>query len=117
MADDGVKPKLAKIEASDVAFDNIKPTVNVKLKVKIPLQARIGHIEEKLKPVPIGVCNVRGIEADTGSFFITNERWRERDDLLGWVRRQEPRSGFTISIDKSSLKRSFLMMQCERCGE
>jgi len=96
VADDGVEPKPAKIEASD----DVKPTVNVKLKVKIPFQARIGHNEEKSKPVPTSVF---GIEVDTISFFITNERWKERDDLLGWVRRQAARARFTISIDKSSL--------------
>ena len=110
VADDGVEPKPAKIEASD----DVKPTVNVKLKVKIPFQARIGHIEEKSKPVPTSVF---GIEVDTISFFITNERWKERDDLLGWVRRQTARARFTISIDKSSLKRPYLTMQYERSDE
>jgi len=55
----------------------------VKLKVKIPFKAHIGHIEEKSKLVPTGVGNVRGIEVDIDSFLITNERWGERDDLLG----------------------------------
>jgi len=83
VADDGVELKSAIIEASDVTSGDVKLTVNVKLKVKIPFQAHIGHIEEKPKPVPTGVGNVRGIEVDTGSFFITNERWGERNDLLG----------------------------------
>ncbi|KEH22227.1 hypothetical protein MTR_7g034570 [Medicago truncatula] len=48
VADDDVEPKPAIIEASG----DVKPTVNVKLKVKIPFQARIAHIEEKPKPVP-----------------------------------------------------------------
>jgi len=35
----------------NVADDRVepKPTVNVKLKVKIPFQAHVGHIEEKSK--------------------------------------------------------------------
>jgi len=37
--------------------------------------------------------------------------------LLGWVHRQTTREGFTISIDKSSLKKVILEMQCERSGE
>ena len=57
----------------------------MKLKAKIPFQTQIDHIEEKPKPVPTGVSKVRGIEVETGSSFMTNERWRERDDLLGWV--------------------------------
>jgi hypothetical protein len=58
----------------------VKPTVNVKpFKVKIPIEARIGKIEEP-KPVPIGiVCEGR----DTASFFITNARWKERQEC--WV--------------------------------
>jgi hypothetical protein len=138
MVDDGVEPKPAKIEASDeasgvgvgsgVASDVVKPNVNVKLKVKIPFQAHIGHIEEKHKQVPTGhieekpkpklvPTGVRGVEVYTGSFLTTNERWREREYLLGWVRRQVARAEFTISIDKSSLKRSHLTMQRERSDE
>ncbi|AES79360.1 hypothetical protein MTR_7g064870 [Medicago truncatula] len=89
VADDGVEPKPAIIEASG---DN-KPTVNVKLKVEIPFQA---YIEEKPKPVPTDVAKLR-----------------ERDDLFGWVRRQAARAGFTISID-ISLKRPTFTMQFER---
>ena len=120
VADDDVEPIPAKNEASDDAFGegsgDVKPTVNVKpfqrCQVKIPFQARIGKIEEP-KPVPIGVvCEVR----DTASFFTTNARWREREELLGWVRRQGERAGFTVCIDKSVIKRPYLTMQCERSG-
>ena len=37
--------------------------------------------------------------------------------MLGWVHRQVESVGFTISIDKYSLKRPTLTMQCERSGE
>jgi len=85
-----VEPKPAKMEASG----DIKPTIDVKLKVKISFQTHIGHIEEKPKPVPTGhieekpkpksaPTGVRGIEVDTGSFFTTNEKWGEREHLLG----------------------------------
>ena len=117
VAGDDVEPKPAKIEAfgdaSGVGSGDVKPTVNVKpFKVKIPFQANIGKIEEP-KPIPIGVvCKVR----NTASFFTTNARWREREELLGWVRRQGERVGFTVSIDKSILKRPYLMMQCEWSG-
>jgi len=66
VADDGVELKSAIIEASDVTSGDVKLTVNVKLKVKIPFQA---HIEEKPKLVPTAVAKVRGIEVDTDSFF------------------------------------------------
>jgi len=128
VADDGVEPKPAKIEASSVASDDVKPTKDVKFKVKIHFQAHIVHNQTKPKPVPTGNFNfeekpkpvptgVRVIEVNTGSFFATNERWRDREELLGWVCRQAVRAEFTISIDKSSLIRPYLTMQCERSGE
>jgi len=45
-----------------------------------------------------------------GHFFTTNERWKDREELLGWVRRQAARAGFTISIDKSSTITSYMNM-------
>jgi len=64
MADDGVEPKPAKIEAFDkasgvdvgsgIASGDVKPNVDVKFKVKIPFQAHIGHNQEKPKSVPTG---------------------------------------------------------------
>ena len=94
-----------------ISFDfPSKPTNDVKFKVKIPFQVEAhilhnqanpvptGNFEEKPKPVTTGV---RVIEINTGSFFTTIERWRDREELLGWVRRQAARAGFTISIDKS----------------
>ncbi|AES61098.2 hypothetical protein MTR_1g075860 [Medicago truncatula] len=73
-----------------------------------------GNFEEKPKPVPTGV---HVIQVNTGSFFTTNERWKDREELLGWVRRQAGRAGFTISIDKSSTIVPYMTMPCERSGE
>ena len=53
VADDGVEPKPAKIEASGVASNDVKPNVDVKFKVKIPFQAHIVHNQEKPKPVSL----------------------------------------------------------------
>jgi len=130
VVDDAVEPKPEKNKASGVgvgsgvASDDVKPTKQVELKVKIPFQARIvhnqstpvktGNFEEKPKAVPTGV---HVIKENTGSFFTTNERWKDREELLGWVRRQAARAGFTISIDKSSTITPYMTMQCERSGE
>jgi len=112
-AGDDVEPKPTKKEASGDASGDVKPTVNVKpFRVKIPFQARIGKIEEP-KPVPIGVvCEGR----DTASYFTTYARWKERQELLDWVRRQGARAGFGVCIDKCVIKRPYLTMQCERSG-
>ncbi|AES91911.1 hypothetical protein MTR_4g120790 [Medicago truncatula] len=93
VADDDVEPKPAKNEASGEGSGNVKPTINLKpFKVQISMQARIGKIEEP-KRVPIGVvCEVR----DTASFFTTNARWREREELLTWVRRQGVKAGYGV---------------------
>jgi len=122
MAEDGVEPKLGKNKASGEG----KPTNDVKFKVKIPFQVEAhivnnqsklvptGNFEENRKPVPTGV---RVIEANTGSFLTTIERWKDREELLGWVRRQAARAKFTISIDKSSTITPYMTIQCERSGE
>jgi len=134
VGEDGVEPKPAKSKVSgeasgvgvgsDVAFSDVKPTIQVEFKVKIPFQAHIvhnqakpiptGNFEEKPKPAPTGV---RVIEVNTESFFKTIGRWRDREELPGWVRRQATRAIFTISIDKSSTISPYMTMQCERSGE
>jgi hypothetical protein len=75
VVDDGVEPKLAIIEASDEASVDVKPTVNVKFKVKVPFQT---HIEEKPKLVPTGVAKLCGSEVDTASFFNKGKIARAR---------------------------------------
>jgi len=128
VGEDDVEPKPAKSKASGVgsgvASVDVKPSKQVEFKVKIPFQDHIvhnqakpvptGNFEEKPKPVSTGV---RVIEVNTRSFFTTIERWRDREDLLGWVRRQAATAGFTISIDKSSTISPYMTMQCERSGE
>jgi len=69
VVDDGVEPKPAIIEASGEASVDIKPTVDVKVKVKIPFQT---HIEEK--PKSTNVVKLRGYEVNNASFFLTKER-------------------------------------------
>jgi len=132
VAEDDVQPKPGKSKASGeasgvgVGFGKGKPTNDVKFKVKIHFQVEAhivnnqakpvptGNFEENCKPVPTGV---RVIEANIGSFFTTIERWKDREELLGWVPRQAARAGFTISIDKSSTITTYMTMQCERSGE
>jgi len=64
VAEDGVEPKPAKSKASSeasgvgvgssVASGDVKPTKDVKFKVKIPFQAHIHHNQVKTNPVPTG---------------------------------------------------------------
>jgi len=106
MVDDGVEPKPTIIESSV----DVKHTIDASIDVKISTQA---SIEEK----STAVSRLRDNEVNTASFFFfTYDRWQDRDDLLGWVRRQVARVEFTISIDKSSIKNPMLTLHCERSG-
>ena len=71
VADDGVEPKPARIEA----FDDDKSIANVKLKVKSPFQT---HIEEKPKLIPTCVAKLHGYKVDTTSCFNKGKMARAR---------------------------------------
>jgi len=63
VVDGGVESKSAIIEASGEASVDVKPTVDVKVKVKIPFQT---HIEEK--PKLSNVATLRSYEVNNASF-------------------------------------------------
>ena len=126
MAEDGVEPKPGKNKASGESSGVVKPTNDVKFKVKIPFQVEAHILHNQANPVPNGnfeekpklvPTSIRVIQVNNRSFFTTNERWKDREELLGWVRRQAARAGFTISIDKYSTISPYMTMQCERSGE
>jgi len=84
VVDDGVEPKPAIIEDSINASVYVKPIVEGSVDVKIPIQASVkisfqAYVEAK----PNGVSKLHDYEVNTASLFLTNDRWRERDDLLG----------------------------------
>ena len=111
VAGDDVEPKPAKNEASDdasgVGSGNVKP-LKSKYHFKLTLV--------KLKNLQQYLSVVFAKFATPPHFLTTNARWREREELLGWVRRQGERVGFNVCIDNSILKRPYLTMQCERSG-
>jgi hypothetical protein len=53
-------------------------------------------------------------EVDTAHFFSEDVKWKDRDDLLNWVRHQENRAGFRIVIHRSNLINPMLQLVCER---
>ena len=101
VAEDGVEPKPGKNKASGEASGVVKPTNDVKFKVKIPFQVEAhilhnqakpvptGNFEEKPKPVPTGI---RVIQVNTGSFLQqTRDGKIEKNCLVGFVdKRQGP---------------------------
>lgn len=57
-------------------------------------------------------------EVDTAHFFLTRDTWKDKDELLGWVRRQANRAGFTVVIRRSCEGRNAMLeLVCERSGE
>ena len=83
VADDDVEPKPAKKEGSGEGSGDVKPSFNFKpFKVQIPIQARIGKIQEP-NPVPTGViCEAR----DTTSFLQQMQDGEsEKSYLLGFA--------------------------------
>jgi len=64
------------------------------------------------------VWKLRDNEVDTTHFFPTRDTWKDKDELLSWVRRQANRPGFTVIIRRSCEGRnSRLELVCERSGE
>ena len=48
--------------------------------------------------VNLGVWKLRDNEVDTTHFFSTRDTWKDKDKLLGWVRRQANRAGLRLSL-------------------
>jgi len=53
----------------------------------------------------------------TRLIFSEDVKWKDRDDLLNWVRHQANRAGFAIVIQRSSLINPMLQLVCERSGD
>jgi len=73
------------------------------------------HVEASLH-VDSGVLPLHANEVDTAKFFSDNVKWKDRDDLLNWVRRRANKAGFTIVIQRSSLVNPMVRLVCERSG-
>jgi len=47
-------------------------------------------------------------------FFSDDVKWKDREELLEWARRQANKAGFTIVTQRSSLINPMLCLVCER---
>ena len=64
------------------------------------------------------VSNLRDNEVDTTHFFSSQNTWKDKDEYLGWVRRQSNMAGFTVVIKIScAISNPMLDLVCERSGE
>jgi len=49
-------------------------------------------------------------------FFLDNVKWKDREELLKWARRQANKEGFTTVTQRSSLINPMLRLVCKRSG-
>jgi len=73
------------------------------------------HVEAS-KNVDSGVLPLHAHEVDTARFFSDDIKWKDREELLEWARRQANKAGFTIVTQRSSLVNPMLCLVCERSG-
>jgi len=84
--------------------------LSIQLRLKLPLKLRL--------QTSIMMCGNFDNEADTTHFFPTRDTWKDKDELLGQVRRQANRAGFTVIIRRSCEGRNAMLeLVCERSGE
>ncbi|AET01027.1 hypothetical protein MTR_5g098640 [Medicago truncatula] len=104
--DDPGETKLNLVKKSgDVKQPNVeaKPSIN----------GASVHVEASLY-VDFGVLPPHANEVDMARFFSNDVKWKDRDDLLNWVHRQENKARFTIVIQRSSLINPMVQLVCER---
>jgi len=64
------------------------------------------------------VWKLRDNEVDTAHFFSTRDTWKDKEELLGWVRRQANRAGFMVIIKRSCEGRNAMLeLVCEWSSE
>jgi len=91
-------------------FGDVKPP---KVEVKPNIDEASVHVEASLH-VDSGVLPLHANEVDTTKFFSDDVKWKDREHLLNWVRRQTNKAGFKIVIQRSSLINSMVRLVCER---
>ena len=91
---------------------DVKPP---KVEAKPNIDGASVHVEAS-KYVDSGVLPFHAIEVDTTRFFCDDIKWKDRDDLLNWARRQGNKAGFTVITQRSTLIDPMLRLVCERSG-
>jgi len=91
---------------------DVKPP---KVEAKPNIDGASVHVEAS-KYVDSGVLQLHAHEVDTTKFFPDDVKWKDREDLLEWARRQANKAGFTIVTQRSSLINPMLRIVCERSG-
>lgn len=93
-------------------FGDVKPP---KVEARPNIDGASVHVEASLY-VHSGVVLLDANELTRLIFFSEDIKWKDRDDLLNWVRYQENRAGFKIVIHRSNFINPMLQPVCERSG-
>lgn len=102
--------------AEDVSEETKHNFVQISGDVKPPKVEVKPNIEQASKYVSPGVVPLQAHEVDTARFFSDDIKFQDREELLGWVRCQANKAGFTIVTQRSSLIHPILRLVCERSG-
>ena len=102
--------------AEDVLEETKRNFVQISGDVKPPKVEVKPNIEQASKYVSPGVVPLQAHEVDTARFFSDDIKFQDREELLGWVRCQANKAGFTIVTQRSSLIHPILRLVCERSG-
>jgi len=111
------------VENSDDDLVDRKPSfVDYFIEIKPPKVETSVKVEASMKVealrVNYGVSNLCDNGVDTTHFFSSRETWKDKDELLDWVRRQANRAGFTVVIKRScAIRNPMLELVCEGNGE
>jgi len=117
------------VENADDDPGDLKPSVVDSVKVEAPIKVEVSmkvevsvkveaSVEFEASCVNSDVWKLRDNEVDTTHFFSTRDTWKDKDELLGWVRRQANKAGFTVIIRRSCEGRNAMLeLVCERSSE
>jgi hypothetical protein len=87
------------------------------MKVETPIKVE-ASVKVEASSVNSRVSKLRDSEVDITHFFSSRETWKDKDELLGWVRRQINIAGFTVIVKRScAIRNPMLELVCERSGE
>ncbi|KEH27055.1 hypothetical protein MTR_6g084740 [Medicago truncatula] len=92
--------RIDKVENAGDDPGDRKPRVVDSIKVEAPAKVE-ASVKVAASSVNYDVWKLRDNEVDTTHLFLTRDTWKDKDEFLGWVRRQANRAGFTIIIRRS----------------
>ncbi|KEH37909.1 hypothetical protein MTR_2g451070 [Medicago truncatula] len=105
------------VENADDDPGDRKPSAVDFVKVEAPIKVE-ASVRVEASSVNSNVCKLRENDVDMVHFFPTRDTWKDKEELLGWIRQQADRAGFTVIIRRSCEGiNAMLELVCERSDE